>query len=71
MENVRGPDVARMQRLYRHTRRTGRLPLARDLADLQFRSLPEPMHMLLVHPTAATPEQRPHPSVAISGMPLG
>ncbi len=71
MENVIGPDVAWMQCLHWYTRRTSRPALARDLPDLQFRSLPEPMHVLLIHPSAATPEQRPHPPVAIPGVPLG
>jgi hypothetical protein len=56
MENVRGPDVAWMQRLHWYARRTSRPALARDLPDLPCGSLPELMHVLLIHPSAATPE---------------
>jgi hypothetical protein len=69
LENVRGPDVARGRRRHGAARPMGRPPLACALADLPCRLLPEPRPGLPMHPLAATPAQRPHPPVAIAGMP--
>jgi hypothetical protein len=66
-EKVIGPDVTWMRGLHRNDPAACRLPLACVLADLQSCLLLEPMHVLLIHMLAATPEQRPPPAGTHSG----